>query len=409
MYSIHCTSEIASFSSMATVTGRIRMACSETSFKSYSFTHQWKINDFEVRLHNPEKLTSPEFCSPPGVEPETRWKMAVFLDNREEVPSGLFARKKNVSVEVVYVGAKRAMAIQKDVWIEAQLRTPLIINMPNNYFKQSVTSFGPKKLSVVPRGLVSAFSTAPSLGLGGLQAPILDNTLCFKHFLSFSDTRGSQSVVFECQIKVWSLDAPVHTNPQSLPCVAPVHKFNLSNIMDQARKDELFTDVTIVAADGKEFKAHKVVLAAQSSFFKTRFESRWTDRIKYASQDRVEMSDVSANIMEAILSYVYTGKVARVHKIAYDTLSIAEEYGLEGLREICEEALSKTLTRDNAIDMLIFADSNNAAGLRQVCIKYISSNAASIRCSEGWKKLKDPEFYQRFGFEILDAVSGQQI
>ena len=36
--------------------------------------------------------------------------------------------------------------------------------------------------------------------------------------------------------------------------------------MEEARQNDLFTDVTLVA-DGKEFKAHKVVLASQSQFF----------------------------------------------------------------------------------------------------------------------------------------------
>ena len=138
------------------------MACSETSFKSYSFTHQWKVSDLEVRLHNPDKLTSPEFCSPPGMEPETKWKLAVFLDYREAVakkvagkvgPKSLSSLGKNyISVEIVYVGAKGSM-LHKDIWIEAQLRKPLIINMPVTDFKGSVTCLGQKKLSAVARTL----------------------------------------------------------------------------------------------------------------------------------------------------------------------------------------------------------------------------------------------------------------
>ena len=202
-------------------------------------------------------------------------------------------------------------------------------------------------------------------------------------------------------------DDPVHEKPTSLQLAANAPEFNLSKIMEEARQKNLFTDVTIIVADGVEFKAHKVVLAAQSHFFKTRFEGRWREQVKEDTHphDRVEMTDVPMNIMEAVLSYVYTGKVAGIEKIAYKALSIAKEYGIEGLRNICEQSLAKMLSSNNAIDMLIFADDNNAQNLRAKCIKYISTNAASVRGSEGWSKLKDPLFYQRFGFEILEAIT----
>jgi hypothetical protein len=120
--------------------------------------------------------------------------------------------------------------------------------------------------------------------------------------------------------------------------------------MEEARQSDLFTDVTVVA-DGKEFKAHKVVLASQSQFFKTRFASRWSG----SAGDKIEMTDVSASIMEEILSYVYTGTVINIDKIAYQFLPAAEEYALVGLRGMCEETLAKSLTISSVVDVLIHA------------------------------------------------------
>ena len=82
--------------------------------------------------------------------------------------------------------------------------------------------------------------------------------------------------------------------------------------------------------DGKELKAHKVVLATQSPFFETLLEKRWTE-------------DVPANTMDKILTYMYTGKVDNIEKAACKLLPKSEEYQLEGLKAKCEEALSKTL------------------------------------------------------------------
>ncbi len=40
------------------------------------------------------------------------------------------------------------------------------------------------------------------------------------------------------------------------------------------------------------------------------------------------MTDVPAVTMEALLLYMYTGKIANIEKIAHKLLSVAEEYGL---------------------------------------------------------------------------------
>ena len=55
------------------------------------------------------------------------------------------------------------------------------------------------------------------------------------------------------------------------------------------------------------------------------------------------MTDIPAVIMEAILSYMYTGKVEDIEEIAYNLLPFAEEYSLIDLRMMCEEVLSRSL------------------------------------------------------------------
>ena len=74
-------------------------------------------------------------------------------------------------------------------------------------------------------------------------------------------------------------------------------------------------------------KKIKLILAAQSSFFKTRFEQRWEQ-----SGDRVELNDVSPEILEAVLKYnMYTGQVDKIGdgELACSLFSVADEYGLE--------------------------------------------------------------------------------
>ena len=74
--------------------------------------------------------------------------------------------------------------------------------------------------------------------------------------------------------------------------------------------------------------------------------------------------DIPAETMDAILTYMYTGKVADIDKTPHDLLPKAEEYHLEGLKTMCEEALSKTLTVQTVIDILLLANTHNAHNLK---------------------------------------------
>ena len=195
----------------------------------------------------------------------------------------------------------------------------------------------------------------------------------------------------------------MHKKPGgSLQLTSSVPEFNLGKHLEEVRCNNLFTDVTIVLAERKELKAHKVVLASQSDFFKTRFAKRGG---KGSSDDRVEMTDVPSFAMEAILSYMYTGMVVDIKKVAMHILSATEEYGLVGLRKLCEQALAKTVTIENAVDILIHADASNAQDLKKVCIDYIATNVAYIRQSDGWQKLKGNPDLRDLWVETLESIA----
>ena len=74
--------------------------------------------------------------------------------------------------------------------------------------------------------------------------------------------------------------------------------------------------------------------------------------------------------MEAILSYMYTGKVKDIEKIAYKLLPVAEEYGLVRLWKMCEEALARSLKSSTAIITLMYASAHNASDLKKACMEF---------------------------------------
>ena len=105
----------------------------------------------------------------------------------------------------------------EDIWVEASLKLPMIITRKNSkLFSRSLS--GAKYASQGPTKLPES-ATEPSNRLviilcqdkGGL------NVLSFNYFLATSKIRNSESVMFECVIKVWSLDKPIHMTKDASP------------------------------------------------------------------------------------------------------------------------------------------------------------------------------------------------
>ena len=91
------------------------------------------------------------------------------------------------------------------------------------------------------------------------------------------------------------------------------------------REDGNFIDVTLVCEDGQQVEAHKVILAASSSFF-----HKLLGRNKH-SHPMVYMRGVKFDDLLAIMEFLYRGEANVVQDNLESFLAIAEELQLRGL------------------------------------------------------------------------------
>ena len=70
----------------------------------------------------------------------------------------------------------------------------------------------------------------------------------------------------------------------------------------------------------------------------------------------ISIKDISADVVEEMIFFIYTGKTPNLDKMATDLLGAAEQYQLEMLKNICHEELGNTLEINNSIDRLILGD-----------------------------------------------------
>ena len=347
-----------------------------TSFNSYSLEYQWKITKVLGRLSMSQSLSCPEVIkSPPGKLPVHQWSLEALGAN----PTHYF-----VTLRHNYYAAR--------VWARAKIGVKVKdTTAPLHHSPRYVTKY----LSVSPScNEPNTVERYPSTG-----------TIDYSSFVGtipkgeFSKYLDGDDIIIYCHIFVNGLGNPVHV--KSVPVVeAKSSQFDLSKLLEDARHKERCTDVTIVTSE-KEFKAHKVVLVSQSAFFETRLEERWTEH----GGNRIEMRDVPAVTMDTILTYMYTGKVADIDKAAHELLPRADEYQLDGLKTLCEEALCKSLTAQSVIDILVMADTHNAPNLKQSCLTFIAKNISDVKKSSAWTegKLKSEE-NKDLWVEVLEYI-----
>ena len=344
---------------------------SMTSFDSYSFMYEWKIVGVQAYLNKQQPLQCPEeIKSPPGKYPATTWQLEAL------------GSKTNSNDNTPTVGWRVAVILRsaESVWVRVELKT-----------KGNVYSLGQwvdsnRTLSVSPScstpRTVQVYWGSTITGC----IPFAQGTTDISHYYLYGN-----DLIIQCHIHVSQLEKPIHTTSEltaAADSLLKSPKFDLSQIMQDARHKDRYTDVTIVTSE-KEFKAHKVVLVSQSAFFETRLEERWTEH----GGNRIEMRDVPAVTMDTILTYMYTGKVVDIDKAAHELLPRADEYQLDGLKTLCEEALCKSLTAQSVIDILVMADTHNAPNLKKSCLTFIAKNISDVKKSSAWTegKLKSEE------------------
>lgn len=118
------------------------------------------------------------------------------------------------------------------------------------------------------------------------------------------------------------------------------------SVMDLCVEDGLFADVTVTVG-ARQFQLHRLVLAAQSSFFRSMF----TSDLKEARDRVIELKDVSAAVFQLLVDYIYHGTVRLRLELLQDTYEMADMYQLTALFQECSRFLSRTLEVKNCLQV----------------------------------------------------------
>ena len=100
----------------------------------------------------------------------------------------------------------------------------------------------------------------------------------------------------------------------------PVSKHTLKDDMASLMQDGASSDVTLVAGR-KELKAHKLILSARSPVFARMFQHNTRESIT----NTVTITDITAEVLEAMLQFIYTDDCAILQKSADSSDDVIRE------------------------------------------------------------------------------------
>ena len=174
-------------------------------------------------------------------------------------------------------------------------------------------------------------------------------------------------------------------------CVELLKRLNLQ------RNQNYLCDVTLVAKEGNEFRAHKNVLSAASPFFVKLLQSEMREK----DEGVIRFEDISELIIADVLEFIYTGSV-EINETNAKALIIAAEYLLiEGLKTKSGRFLEQQITSSNCISTLRFAEKYRCEELVANSTKFILDNFASVAESE--------EFLNQKAEEVEKWISNDEI
>ncbi|XP_073843782.1 TD and POZ domain-containing protein 1-like [Musca autumnalis] len=166
------------------------------------------------------------------------------------------------------------------------------------------------------------------------------------------------------------------------PIVVPTQS-SIANDLARILASKDFSDVTLIANGGAEFRAHKLILCSRSEVFAAMFRNNFKEN----KTNRIEIDDIDAEVLEEMLNFIYTDKEIP-KEMANALYYAANKYQLLDLQIMCENILTNTMDVTTVLDILLFAEQNANERLKTNALDYIMKNVKDIMATTEWKELQ---------------------
>ena len=160
--------------------------------------------------------------------------------------------------------------------------------------------------------------------------------------------------------------------------------------LDIQRRNEHCCDVILEIGSGDDqarLKAHRIVLCAASPFFYNAFNSD----MKEKKEGMIRLEEMSRNVMEEVLEYLYTGHVDINEANAFDLMSAADYFLLPTLKDLCSNVIAQTLSISSCIAAYYLAVRYRCEDLQKKARDFILANFVAAAETEDFLNLSSAQ------------------
>lgn len=175
---------------------------------------------------------------------------------------------------------------------------------------------------------------------------------------------------------------------------------SLSSDLAKLLNNSARSDVTFIV-QGMPIYAHRCVIMCRCD----PLERMLDGPMRESTQQKIVLHDQSFDVFMALLEYLYTDRVQALQEphaveFALDLLTVADQFLVEPLKMLCENAIQKSINVENVATMLATADARGAFGLRKKCFHYILRHFGKVIGTPAFSEISKPLLQ-----EVLFAAS----
>ena len=148
-----------------------------------------------------------------------------------------------------------------------------------------------------------------------------------------------------------------------------------ANYFEKLYDNRLFSDFTLIV-DEKELKVHKSLLSIASPVFLEIFQRQTEES---SSVNSTVISDFSFETINEMIRFIYTNKIDNINEVAHELIVAASKYGVNELKNVCENYLCQNLDVGNVLKLIVIANGCNAEKLVKSSLEIISTNRVEFK------------------------------
>jgi hypothetical protein len=171
--------------------------------------------------------------------------------------------------------------------------------------------------------------------------------------------------------------------------------------MNEFRRDGAFCDVVLATDDGTEFKAHRLVLASASEYFRAMF----LIEMKESQLERITIREVDSQSMRILIEFAYTSKTKIDNGNVETILFAASMLQFIKVENACYEFLRKNINVPNSLAIWNLADLHGSKELADLAEGFIRGNFTSILKHSDFIRLSPKQLIRLLGHDKLNVPS----